>query len=77
MLATTNMPWELDIAALRRYIINITTCKQYLFDYYWMINRFERRILLPMPDLKAREEIFRLHIDMRQKLSDNEYKSLA
>jgi len=34
VLATTNMPWELDIAALRR---------------------FERRILLPMPDIKVRE----------------------
>jgi SpoVK/Ycf46/Vps4 family AAA+-type ATPase len=33
VLATTNMPWELDIAALRR---------------------FERKVLLPMPDLDAR-----------------------
>jgi SpoVK/Ycf46/Vps4 family AAA+-type ATPase len=34
------MPWELDIAALRR---------------------FERRVLVPMPDLKTRREILMLH----------------
>lgn len=33
VFATTNMPWELDIAALRR---------------------FERKILVPMPDKKTR-----------------------
>ena len=33
VLATTNIPWELDVAALRR---------------------FERKILIPMPDLSAR-----------------------
>jgi len=33
VFATTNMPWELDIAALRR---------------------FERRILVPMPNKKTR-----------------------
>ena len=41
LLVTTNMPWELDVAVLRR---------------------FERKILLPMPDLEARIEIFKLHI---------------
>lgn len=30
-----------------------------------------------MPDLKAREEIFRLHIGLDQKLSDSDYKCLA
>ena len=40
VFATTNMPWELDIAALRR---------------------FERRILVPMPNLKTRIEILKLH----------------
>jgi len=56
VLATTNMPWELDIAALRR---------------------FERRILLPIPDLKAREEIFRLHVGENHNLSDEEFKVLS
>jgi len=41
VLATTNMPWELDIAALRR---------------------FERRILLPMPEKAARHEIFKFNL---------------
>ena len=36
VFATTNMPWELDIAALRR---------------------FERKILVPMPDKKTRKHI--------------------
>ena len=40
VFATTNMPWELDIAALRR---------------------FERKILVPMPDQKARAKILELH----------------
>jgi len=57
VLATTNMPWELDIAALRR---------------------FERRILLPMPDIKAREEIFRLHLgDRPHDLLEEDFKTLA
>lgn len=34
VIGTTNMPWEMDIAALRR---------------------FERRILVPMPDKEARK----------------------
>lgn len=34
VFATTNMPWELDIAALRR---------------------FERKILVPMPDRNTRK----------------------
>jgi vacuolar protein-sorting-associated protein 4 len=40
VFATTNMPWELDIAALRR---------------------FERKILVPMPDYRARAKILELH----------------
>ena len=41
VFATTNMPWELDIAALRR---------------------FERKILVPMPNLETRAKIIELHI---------------
>lgn len=41
VFATTNMPWELDIAALRR---------------------FERRVLVPMPNLATRIEILKLHV---------------
>jgi len=40
VFATTNMPWELDVAALRR---------------------FERKILVPMPDTDARNKIIELH----------------
>jgi SpoVK/Ycf46/Vps4 family AAA+-type ATPase len=40
VFATTNMPWELDIAALRR---------------------FERRILVPMPNQETRKKILMLH----------------
>lgn len=40
VFATTNMPWEMDIAALRR---------------------FERKILVPMPNLEARKLIMQLH----------------
>lgn len=39
LIAITNMPWELDIAVLRR---------------------FEKRILVPMPNLKFREELLQL-----------------
>jgi len=40
VFATTNMPWEMDVAALRR---------------------FERKILVPMPNQQERKEIIRLH----------------
>ena len=40
VFATTNMPWELDIAALRR---------------------FERKVLVPMPDEETRCKIIQLH----------------
>ena len=40
VFATTNMPWELDIAALRR---------------------FEKRVLVPMPDLEDRKSVLKLH----------------
>jgi vacuolar protein-sorting-associated protein 4 len=56
VLATTNMPWELDIAALRR---------------------FERRILLPIPDIQAREEIIRLHMGENHTLTAEDFKTLA
>eukprot|EP00743_Colponemidia_sp_Colp-15_P005785 GILK01006217.1.p1 GENE.GILK01006217.1~~GILK01006217.1.p1 ORF type:complete len:633 (-),score=81.45 GILK01006217.1:683-2581(-) len=41
VLAATNMPWELDIAALRR---------------------FEKRILVPMPDHETRMKVFDIHV---------------
>jgi len=57
VLATTNMPWELDIACIRR---------------------FERLLLLPLPNAKAREEIFRLRIgDHPHELLDEDFKYLA
>jgi vacuolar protein-sorting-associated protein 4 len=40
VFATTNMPWELDIAALRRVY---------------------RKILVPMPSVSIRTDIFKLH----------------
>lgn len=48
VFATTNMPWELDIAALRR---------------------FERKILVPMPDQKARAKILELHAGTQHMLT--------
>lgn len=56
VLATTNMPWEMDFAALRR---------------------FEKRILIPLPDAKAREEIIKLHMGERNKLSNSDLKTIA
>ena len=40
VFATTNMPWEMDIAALRR---------------------FERKVLVPMPNQETRCKIMQLH----------------
>ena len=65
------MPWELDIAALRRSVFILSWFGSYL------ISRFERRILIPIPDIKAREEIFRLHVGKDHNLSDENFKLLA
>ena len=58
VFATTNMPWELDIAALRR---------------------FERRVLVPMPNEPTRIEILKLHVgDSEQhSLNDQNFNSIA
>lgn len=56
VFATTNMPWELDIAALRR---------------------FERKILVPMPDFKARAKILELHSGIQHRLTNQDYLDIA
>ena len=56
VFATTNMPWELDIAALRR---------------------FERRILVPMPNLEDRKEILKLHAGNQHALTEEDFSYLA
>lgn len=56
MFATTNMPWELDIAALRR---------------------FERKILVPMPDKDTRKKIMKLHAGTHHTLSEADFDFLA
>ncbi len=56
VFATTNMPWELDIAAMRR---------------------FERKILVPMPDKETRKSIMQLHAGPHHILTDKEFVFLA
>ena len=56
VFATTNMPWELDIAALKR---------------------FERRILVPMPEQKTRVEILRSHVGSMHSLTEKDFDFLA
>ena len=58
VVGTTNMPWELDIAVLRR---------------------FERKVLVPMPDRNARIEIFKLHLGPTNSnsLTEAEFGALA
>lgn len=56
VFATTNMPWELDIAALRR---------------------FERKILVPMPDKETRKKIIRLHAGTHHTLSEQDIEILS
>jgi vacuolar protein-sorting-associated protein 4 len=56
VFATTNMPWELDIAALRR---------------------FQRKVLVPMPNKEERVEIFKIHAGDQGQLSSKELLTLA
>ena len=56
VVGTTNMPWELDIAALRR---------------------FERKVLVPMPDLDTRRLIFQQHAGENHRLTEEELAVLA
>ena len=56
VFATTNMPWELDIAALRR---------------------FERKILVPMPNFETRKKIIKLHAGNQHFLTEAEFDFLA
>lgn len=56
VFATTNMPWELDIAALRR---------------------FERKILVPIPNLEDRKKILQLHVGPHHTLVNEDFGFLA
>jgi vacuolar protein-sorting-associated protein 4 len=56
VFATTNMPWELDIAALRR---------------------FERKILVPMPDKETRKKVMVLHSGTHHTLTEADFDYLA
>jgi vacuolar protein-sorting-associated protein 4 len=56
VFATTNLPWELDIAALRR---------------------FERKVLVPMPDKDTRKKIMKLHAGTHHTLIDKDFEYLA
>ena len=56
VFATTNMPWELDIAALRR---------------------FERKVLVPMPDQATRAKIIKLHAGENHQLTDDDCAFIA
>jgi vacuolar protein-sorting-associated protein 4 len=56
VFATTNMPWELDIAALRR---------------------FERKILVAMPDKDTRKKIIELSVGTHHILEDQDFEFLA
>lgn len=56
VFATTNMPWELDIAALRR---------------------FERKILVPMPDKETRKKVMKLHAGTHHILDEEDFSYLA
>jgi len=56
VFATTNMPWELDIAALRR---------------------FERKILVPMPDKDTRRKVMKLHAGTHHTLTEKDFEYLA
>lgn len=50
------MPWELDIAALRR---------------------FERKILVPMPDKETRKKIMKLHAGTHHILTEEDFDYIA
>ena len=56
VFATTNMPWELDIAALRR---------------------FEKRILVPMPNIDDRKKVLKLHAGAQHILTEQDFTYLA
>jgi SpoVK/Ycf46/Vps4 family AAA+-type ATPase len=56
VFATTNMPWELDIAALRR---------------------FERKVLVPMPDKETRKQILKLLSGTHHILTEADFNYLA
>lgn len=56
VFATTNMPWEMDIAALRR---------------------FERKILVPMPNKETRQKIMQLHAGNQHTLTDKDWSYIA
>eukprot|EP00357_Protocruzia_adherens_P011783 CAMPEP_0115001110 /NCGR_PEP_ID=MMETSP0216-20121206/17168_1 /TAXON_ID=223996 /ORGANISM="Protocruzia adherens, Strain Boccale" /LENGTH=470 /DNA_ID=CAMNT_0002366357 /DNA_START=12 /DNA_END=1424 /DNA_ORIENTATION=+ len=56
VFATTNMPWELDIAALKR---------------------FNRRLLVSLPDSQTRAEIFQMHAGDNHELTPRDLERLA
>jgi len=56
ILASTNRPWELDTAFLRR---------------------FEKKIFIPLPDIDARVQIFKIHLGQNSELNEEDFMFLA
>lgn len=67
VLGATNIPWILD-AAIRRFAL-------FYFCQIELFRRFEKRIYIPLPEVTARKEMFRLDVGRnKNSLTDQDYK---
>lgn len=72
VLGATNIPWILD-AAIRRHV-----CFEEANDDRILSRRFEKRIYIPLPDVHARKEMFRIDVGKNfNTLTDQDFKILA
>jgi vacuolar protein-sorting-associated protein 4 len=77
VLGATNIPWQLDNAIKRRYVFIPPSLPHGTFGVN-KVNRFEKRIYIPLPGPDARRRMFEIHVGSTPcELTPKDYKELG
>ena len=63
VMAASNLPWDLDVAVLRRFQSQGLQSPSH--DTYSSFFRLEKRVLVSLPTREAREHMLRRHLEDR------------
>jgi katanin p60 ATPase-containing subunit A1 len=66
VMAASNLPWDLDMAVLRRYRHTLEFHVMFYMFTCSFIHRLEKRVMVPLPEVEAREAMIRQHLKGRE-----------